>query len=287
MCTAPRSTLARLAVRVPRSWHCRCSPTHVPAAPAKLSRRLLPRPPLRSTPSAPRRPRPAGRRAWQGAALGRAACASPRWGVSPLPPSAGGRSAGVRAGRPDARRRIAPDGRFPCYVLPPAGLLCAPMRLPSNPWTVSDEPRPSIGRLLKFKSMTPQDSASTVTVQSLSPRARKPSDYLPGVRKPAGLLSGATGAEKTPATFRVPFLCAVRSRLPVLHAVQPCCYALTPVAFHPCGGRCGSSGAAATPCIPSIPLQSMFNHPIPPAPPIFSPLSTGFTGHPLLHFGPV
>ena len=65
----------------------------------------------------------------------------------------------------------------------------------------------------------------------LPPRARKPSGYLHRIRKPAGLFFGATAAEKTPATFRVPFLCAVRSRLPVLHAVQPCCYALTPAAL--------------------------------------------------------
>jgi len=50
-------------------------------------------------------PRPAGRRAWQCAALGRAACARHAGRVPVLPPSAGGRSAGVRAGRPDARRR--------------------------------------------------------------------------------------------------------------------------------------------------------------------------------------
>jgi len=72
---------------------------------------------------------------------------------------------------------------------------------------------------------------SAYNVLRLAPRARKPSGYLHGIRKPAGLLFGATGTEKTPATFRVPFLCAVRSRPPVLHAVQPCCYALTPAAL--------------------------------------------------------
>lgn len=104
-----------------------------------------------------------------------------------------------------------------CACLPRVGRL---WRIPSEPWTAFDKDRPSIGRLLKFSSLTPQDSARK-TRRALSPRARKPASYLPGVRKPAGLLSGATGAEKTPATFRVPFLCAVRSRPPVLHAAQP------------------------------------------------------------------
>jgi hypothetical protein len=40
-----------------------------------------------------------------------------RWPRAALPPSAVGRSAGVRAGRPDVRRRLAPHGRFPCSDL--------------------------------------------------------------------------------------------------------------------------------------------------------------------------
>jgi len=104
-----------------------------------------------------------------------------------------------------------------CVCLPRLGRL---RRLPSEPWTAFDKDRPSIGSALKFSSLTPQDSARK-TRRALPPRARNPADYLPGVRKPAGLLSGATGTEKTPATFRVPFLCAVRSRPPVLHAGQP------------------------------------------------------------------
>ena len=104
-----------------------------------------------------------------------------------------------------------------CACFPTLG---RPQRIPSEPWTAFDKDRPSIGRLLNFSSLTPQDSARK-TRRDLPPRARKPASYLPGVRKPAGLLSGATGAEKTPATFRVPFLCAVRSRPPVLHAGQP------------------------------------------------------------------
>jgi len=84
-------------------------------------------------------------------------------------------------------------------------------RLPSEPWTAFDKDRPSIGRLLKFSSLTPQDSARK-TRRALPPRARNPSGYLRRIRKHAGLLFGATGAEKTPATFRVPFLCDVRSR---------------------------------------------------------------------------
>jgi hypothetical protein len=39
--------------------------------------------------------------------------------------------------------------------------------------------------------------------------------------KPAELPFGATGPEKTPATFRAPFLCAIRSRLPVCMPVNP------------------------------------------------------------------
>jgi hypothetical protein len=67
-------------------------------------------------------------------------------------------------------------------------------------------------------------------VQPCPPRARKLATYLPGVRKPARLLFGASG-EQDPAAFRVPFPCAIRSRSPVLHAVQPCCNALTPAAI--------------------------------------------------------
>jgi hypothetical protein len=92
--------------------------------------------------------------------------------------------------------------------------------LPSEPWTAFDKDRPSIGRALKFSSLTPRDSARK-TRRDSPPRARTPSGYLHGIRKPAGLLSGAPEPEKTPATFRVPFLCAVRSRPPVLHAGQP------------------------------------------------------------------
>ena len=44
-------------------------------------------------------PRPAGRRAWQGAALGRAACARPAGAGLRFPPPAGPPSAGVRAER--------------------------------------------------------------------------------------------------------------------------------------------------------------------------------------------
>jgi len=105
-----------------------------------------------------------------------------------------------------------------CACLPRLGRL---RRLPSEPWTAFDKDRPSIGRALKFRSLlTPRDSARR-TRRDSHPRARIPASYLPRVRKPAGLLFGATGAEKTPATFRVPFLCAVRSRPPVLHAGQP------------------------------------------------------------------
>lgn len=94
-------------------------------------------------------------------------------------------------------------------------------RLPAAPNRICSESGCArTGRnLLKFRSLTPQDC--TPTTCRLAPRARNPSGYLPGVRKSAGLLSGASGTEKTPATFRVPFLCAVRSRPPVLHAGQP------------------------------------------------------------------
>jgi hypothetical protein len=120
------------------------------------------------------------------------------------------------------------------------------MRLPSNPWPVSDETRPSIGRLLKFQFIDPA-RLSAYNVLRLAPRARKPSAYLRRIRKPAGLLFGATGPERTPATFRVPFLCAVRSRrlssMPfnpdATHSPHPRYPSLAPVR-----GHCGLSGAA-------------------------------------------
>ena len=67
-------------------------------------------------------PRPAERRAWQGAALGRAACASPRWVGAPLPPPAGPPSAGVRAeraGRSAAVCRWSPTPFAPNALPPP------------------------------------------------------------------------------------------------------------------------------------------------------------------------
>ena len=123
-----------------------------------------------------------------------------------------------------ATRTARLSGLFPSSNVWKSCFACLPtlgkcQRIPSEPWTAFDKDRPSIGRRLTFSSLTPQDC--TPTTCSLAPRARKPSAYLHGIRKPAGLLSGATGAEKTPATFRVPFLCAVRSRPPVLHAGQP------------------------------------------------------------------
>ena len=86
-------------------------------------------------------------------------------------------------------------------------------RLPSEPWTAFDKDRPSIGRLLNFNSLTPQDSARK-TRRDLPPRARKPADYLPGVRKPAGLLSGAPDRGRPPPLSECRFFApSVRVRL--------------------------------------------------------------------------
>jgi hypothetical protein len=98
---------------------------------------------------------------------------------------------------------------------------------------------------LKFTSLTPQDC--TPTTCSLAP-TRPQTGRLP--ESPGSLtvcFPALPESEKTPATFRVPFLCAVRSRPPVLHAGQPRCkhshHPRIP-SLAPVRGHCGLSAAA-------------------------------------------
>jgi hypothetical protein len=65
--------------------------------------------------------------------------------------------------------------------------------------------------------------------------SRKPFSHIPAVNPRAAVIP-----HKDPAAFRVPFPCAVRSRSPVLHAVQPCCDALTPTALSCCLRLCAA-----------------------------------------------
>ncbi len=71
--------------------------------------------------------------------------------------------------------------------------------------------------------------------------------HAPANRQPTCPESGslpvccsALQENEPPTAFRVPFPCAVRSRSPVLHAVQHCCDALTPAALSCCLRQCAA-----------------------------------------------
>ncbi len=64
---------------------------------------------------------------------------------------------------------------------------------------------------------------------------RKPFSHKPTVSPRATVIP-----HEDPAACRVPFPCTIRSRSPVLHAVQPCCDALTPAALSCCLRLCAA-----------------------------------------------
>jgi hypothetical protein len=92
-------------------------------------------------------------------------------------------------------------------------------------------------KIVEIVPFTPQDS--TTTTCSLAP-TRPQTGNLPARSQEACRFAVRRFRRKSPAAFRVPFPCAVRSRSPVLHAVQPCCDALTPAALSCCLRLCAA-----------------------------------------------
>jgi hypothetical protein len=83
-------------------------------------------------------------------------------------------------------------------------------------------------KIVDIVSFTPQDC--TTTTCSLVP-TRPQTGNLPARSQEASRFAVRRFRRSSPADFRVPFPCAIRSRSPVLHAVHPCCDALTPAAI--------------------------------------------------------
>ena len=130
---------------------------------------------------------------------------SPRWGGAALPPSAGGRSAGVRAERPDARRRSCAGRPLPLLriCLPPP--LCCRLRL--VPSAVG--PSSSSGLAVMLLALL---SSIRCLLSGLRPSAHR----LPatggavGRRLPAAPASGGSESESGRASspfFLVPYVC--------------------------------------------------------------------------------
>jgi len=115
-------------------------------------------------------------------------------------------------------------------------------RISSDTWTTFRKERPCIGRLSKSFHL-PRKTAR-LRRAALPPRARKPATYLLGVRKPAGLLFGASGERAPPLSecrFLVPSVRVHLSYMPfnpaAMHSHQPRYPALAPVRGH-CGSVC-------------------------------------------------
>ena len=130
---------------------------------------------------------------------------------------------------------------FPC--LPTLGRL---LRISSEPWTAFDKDRPSIGRLLKFNSLTPQDC--TPTTCSLAPDA--PANRQATFRESGSLpvCSSALQERRRPpplseCRFFAPSVRVCLSSMPfnpdATHSHQPRYPSLAPVR-----GHCGLSAAA-------------------------------------------
>ncbi len=121
------------------------------------------------------------------------------------------------------------------------------LRMTSNPWKILadffrylddlSQGTSKHRKIVEIVPFTPQDS--TTTTCSIAP-TRPQTGNLPARSQEACRFAVRRYRRTSPAAFRVPFPCAVRSRSPVLHAVQPCCDALTPAALSCCLRLCAA-----------------------------------------------